>query len=671
MRQTFHHFSIVLALLLAVSPRLASAWPPGGVVVAPVPDRGQNEPHLLLGKHGTPFAYWSDGRWLDGSADLYAQLLTSSGQIALGWPDTGLMVARAFEDQRALSGLSHPDGSFILGILDYRNSVVGGTGADTYVARVLPDGSTDPTWPRHGFQATARYGVEGARRMIWVAPDTFVTCTGFTEPQGPFFPKFQFQSVAITPSGPVALWGPEGLVYQWRPNPLLTTAEVAPDGTGGLFAVFDEYHSSLIGPEEPPNGDLYVMRLGRDGQPAAGWETGAKPICVAPGYQELAVCCPDGAGGVFVAWVDARSGAGLPYPYYLDAEDIRLLRLTAEGTPHPGWPSDGLVVSDAPGWQYMPAILPDGAGGVYVSWDDVTIGVTRVRGDGTFAPGWSEDGIQISDLAGYCSHSKLASDGAGGAYVLFDNLSEGVTLLQRVRSTGGVDPLWPSAGVQVSANDTGSDIVSDGEGGCYVTYITQLIPFGPGLVAVNRYGMDGVVPVKLAEATVEVEPGRVHLAWHGVEAAGADLTVQRRGDDSDAWRILGAPRVGGRDRVEYDDESVAPGARYAYRLTRGAEVLSEEQWVDLPGAVFALAGIRPNPAPARELTVEFTLAGAGRATLEVLDLAGRREHTRTLDALTPGRHVLSLADAGLAPGIHWLRLHEGARVAHARFVVVR
>lgn len=163
----------------------------------------------------------------------------------------------------------------------------------------------------------------------------------------------------------------------------------------------------------------------------------------------------------------------------------------------------------------------------------------------------------------------------------------------------------------------------------------------------------------------------MHLNWHGVEGGGADVLVQRRTDGSDSWQSLGAPIERGRDLVEYEDATVEPGFRYAYRLTRGAEVLSEEQWVDVPAAVFSLAGAQPNPALARQASVAFTLSGAGRASLEVLDLAGRREHARSLDDLTPGRHVVSLADAGLAPGVHWLRLHEGARVAHARFVIVR
>jgi hypothetical protein len=624
---------------------------------------------LLLGRQGSVLAFWSDGRWQD-DFDLYGQLLTSTGLVAPGWPDTGLMIARAFEDQRALSGLSHPDGSFILGILDFRNFGVGGTGPDTYLTRVLPDGSVDPTWPRHGFQAIERVGDDAPGRMVWVGPDTLVTCTSYDEPGGePYLFALLFQSVAITPSGPQALWGSEGLAYLWRPKGAWSTAEIAPDGAGGVFALFDEYLSPIG--SDLPNADLYMMRLGRDGQPAAGWETGAKPVCQAAGAQELGVTCPDGAGGLYVAWADARDGAGLSYPDYLQYEDIRLLRFNHDGEPYPGWSVDGLLVSGAPGWQYMPRLLPDGAGGVYVSWDDVTIGVTRVRGDGTFAPGWTQNGIQISDLYGYCTRSHLVSDGVGGAYVLFQDLSNGNLMLQHVRPGGGVDAAWPSAGIRVN-NDTEGDIVSDGAGGVYVTFRTQLVPFGPSVIAVNRYGIDGVVPVKLAEATAEAEAGRVHLVWRGAEAAAAEVRVERRVAASDAWQALGAPTARGRDELEYEDLTAEPGASYFYRLTRGAEVLSREVSVEVPAAAeFALAGARPNPALARELSVAFSLTGSGAAKLELFDLSGRREYARPLTGLGPGRQSLSLADARLAPGIHWLHLSEGTREAIARVVVVR
>src|SRR5262245_41343185 len=111
MLQPYMRIPLLALVLAAALPSAATAWPPGGVVVAPVP--GQTEPRVLLGRQGSVFAFWSDERWLD-SFDAYGQLLTSSGLVAAGWPDTGLMIARAPDDQRAASGLSLADGSFVV-----------------------------------------------------------------------------------------------------------------------------------------------------------------------------------------------------------------------------------------------------------------------------------------------------------------------------------------------------------------------------------------------------------------------------------------------------------------------------------------------------------------------------------------------------------------------------
>ena len=329
-------------------------------------------------------------------------------------------------------------------------------------------------------------------------------------------------------------------------------------------------------------------------------------------------------------------------------------------------------MSNAPGWQTQPSLVSDGAGGVYVSWQDVEIGLTRVRGDGTFAPGWAMNGIQISDLFAYLNHPRMVLDGAGGVFVMFEDVTNNDLYVQHALSNGHVDPVWPSIGYDVSVASRG-DIASDGAGGCYVAGLMQPIPFGDlTWVVVRRFGPDGPTPVRLADATADAEPGRIHIVWRGTDGGAADARVQRRDDAGGDWRDLGAPIARGRDQMEFDDLTAKSGASYSYRLVRGAEVLSEEVSVRVPSAaVFALSGPTTNPALSRDLAVAFSLSGASAAKLEVMDLAGRREWARELAGLEPGRHTLALADARLAPGVHWLRLSEGPQTAHARVVVVR
>ena len=91
-----------------------------------------------------------------------------------------------------------------------------------------------------------------------------------------------------------------------------------------------------------------------------------------------------------------------------------------------------------------------------------------------------------------------------------------------------------------------------------------------------------------------------------------------------------------------------------------------------PSAVFALDGVRPNPAVGRTLNVSFSLPAARRARLELLDVMGRLVASADVGAMGAGGHVVDLA-AGrpLAPGLYLVRLTQGGEARTARVVVTR
>lgn len=88
----------------------------------------------------------------------------------------------------------------------------------------------------------------------------------------------------------------------------------------------------------------------------------------------------------------------------------------------------------------------------------------------------------------------------------------------------------------------------------------------------------------------------------------------------------------------------------------------------------ALAPPRPNPARHR-VTFAFTLARAGAARLEVIDLAGRRVRVVGAGAYAAGTHTMTwdLADDGEAvkPAVYFARLVTPAGYAVRRLVVTR
>jgi hypothetical protein len=124
--------------------------------------------------------------------------------------------------------------------------------------------------------------------------------------------------------------------------------------------------------------------------------------------------------------------------------------------------------------------------------------------------------------------------------------------------------------------------------------------------------------------------------------------------------------------VRWQDTGVESGRRYGYRLefgSDGAVAHSDAVWVDVPLSLrLAIAGFRPNPS-SRDASVAFTLVGREHATLEIVDVSGRRVLSREVGVFGPGTHALAV-QSPLAPGIYWLRLTQaGARVS-TRGVVI-
>src|SRR5207344_1673422 len=96
-------------------------------------------------------------------------------------------------------------------------------------------------------------------------------------------------------------------------------------------------------------------------------------------------------------WLDYRSGLSTP--------DIYAQRVLASGVVDPAWPADGRAVCTANGEQQNPAIVPDGAGGAFVTWADLRDGISdiyaqRVLASGVVDPAWPADGLALCTASG-------------------------------------------------------------------------------------------------------------------------------------------------------------------------------------------------------------------------------------------------------------------------------
>jgi hypothetical protein len=91
----------------------------------------------------------------------------------------------------------------------------------------------------------------------------------------------------------------------------------------------------------------------------------------------------------------------------------------------------------------------------------------------------------------------------------------------------------------------------------------------------------------------------------------------------------------------------------------------------LPGApALSLSAARPNPFT-RGTTLQFQLAGARRVTAEVIDLSGRRVRLLQDGVLSAGVHVLSWDGRDAPPGLYFVRVSDGVRVASRKVLLTR
>lgn len=182
----------------------------------------------------------------------------------------------------------------------------------------------------------------------------------------------------------------------------------------------------------------------------------------------------DGAGGAYVVWEHS-------FPVEILAQ-----HLNASG--QPTWTAGGILLTNPwTGYQAMPRVVSDGAGGIIVVWlhgragfcDESLMGECHIYGqrlDSTGTLLWGFSGKPVVTAANNQGVEGLAmvSDSAGGAIVAFSDSrsSEGETVYaQRIDANG--DPVWTVNGIlfgqQPNANDTPTDrqlkLISDGAGG--------------------------------------------------------------------------------------------------------------------------------------------------------------------------------------------------------------
>ena len=264
----------------------------------------------------------------------------------------------------------------------------------------------------------------------------------------------------------------------------------------------------------------------------AGWIENGVPLTRQWGSFGAGVIVSDGSSGCIVAYKVCHGGINRIMAQHVDSLGVKL------------WGEDGVVICEGQEYEEDPQIASDGSGGAMIVWVDYrsgTVGVYAQHVNASGAVQWTANGVALCEAAGSRWAARVASDGAGGAIVAWeDNRNgEGDICAQRVSVSGAVQ--WTADGIYLNAvpgDQEFPQIVSDGAGGAIVAWFDQRGSGGDiyaqrvNAFGVSQWAGDGV-PVCTAPGyqyslrIASDSAGGVMVAWCDSRSGNSDVYGQR------------------------------------------------------------------------------------------------------------------------------------------------
>lgn len=434
-------------------------------------------------------------------------------------------------------------------------------------------------------------------------------------------------------------WGPDGVVACSLNSsyPLVTT-----DGAGGAIVVWNDIRG-VVDFTQPFDRHVYVQRVSSSGVPL--WTANGIPITSGHGEFGCKDIAPDCVGGAILAWWGA--------PHMGDGhDDVHAQRLASDGTPV--WGAAGVTVCSAPGDQAYPLLAADGSGGAFIAWIDGraglgTQGLYAQHLDAAGTPVWAADGLGLCSLPGDQPVNHILTDGTGGAFVVWNDDRTGTwqVYAQRVNASG--TGTWTANGVCLGTGAGREDspcLASDGAGGIFLAWRdgrnADEQMYGQHLLA------DGTKAWSAGGLQISSAPGGQFSPDIAPEGAHGAVVI---------WQDLRSPTSHLYAQGLYSG-GLGSGAVAGVPATSGSNV--------------ALASAGANPSRDGRTRVRFSLYGGEPASIDVLDITGRRIDSQPVGQLGAGAHEIELASlAGAAPGVYLVCLREGVRTQSTRIARLR
>lgn len=604
---------------------------------------------------GGVIVFWNEKR--GGEYDIRARKLNADGTPA----GAAVAICTAAGHQGLNAIVDDGAGGAIVAWQDRR-----GGGSDIYAQRV--DINCVPLWTANGVAICAATGEQQLARMISDSPGTAILA--WQDDRNPGNPDVYAQRVNATGT---PQWAANGVAVCANPNSQLG-AVIASDGVGGAIIAWADLRN-IVAPA------IYAQRLNSAG--SAQWTVNGNSIATFPLGSFGRVS--DAVTGLLNDAIVLITETAFDFMSGDISTVLRAQKVNSLGVSQ--WGPEGSAVCNVSSFCSHERIANDGAGGAYVAWSDGRGDVYDIymqRVDATGAPQWTSNGKIICGAASWQHVSSLMRDTAGDAYLTWQDARSGQPDIyaQRVNLAG--TPQWAADGASVCTAPRGQFFAGLAHwktavpGRVFVAWTdNRLNPeryvFLQRLDPANgaaQWAPNGLTGTTLALVSASAETDRVRLVWFASENVRA--TVYRRTEELD-WSPIGDAVSDGGGMIAFEDRDVTPGTRYEYRLgfmENGQETFAGQVWVDVPTNLrLALEGFQPNPA-VKDLMVSFTLPADAAATLELIDVSGRRLLARDLRGLPPGRHTLRLDEARPPAGIYFIRLTQKDQSVTARAAII-
>jgi hypothetical protein len=487
-RRVFPLFFLVPLMLAHVMPA-HSQWKSDPSLNNAICQEGarQHAPRIVTDGNDGAIICWYDERNSHNSFDIYAQRVDKDGFVR--WTVNGIAVCSAPNAQLEPEMVSDGAGGAIIVWTDARNG-----DNDIFAQRI--DSSGKVLWAQDGVPLTFDTSNQANPKLISDGRGgAIVTWNAGT---GGFPPGSKIYAQRIDASGTLR-WGSQVLVSGTLR--FSNVPSIASDGQGGAYIAYAYYPR--------PEYDVYAQRLDSNG--TVLWAARGVGIATGSGTQDSPLLVADGAGNAFLGYLDWGAGS---------TPNLHVVVLKPDGTQ-----AAAFRATSTSGGQTKHHLSNIGTGLLGIVWEDGRVaGKKRVYAqiiDNTGNKLWTANGVEVSNRSGDQELPYVASDGAGGVFVAWEDKTtssiESDIYMQRLSGVGA--PLWPAAGKAVSTApriQMFAQILRVGQNDAIVTWED----FRPSLsnpeIYASKILADGsfpIAPPMLSAAPVTVSFGAVGIGF--------------------------------------------------------------------------------------------------------------------------------------------------------------